>query len=212
MDAAQLFADPRAFGTALAALLSGRFGVEWLDWEPETVALEIRDEFGIAEVPEENFDKIFAVATLIKTDQFYQSVPAFHHIITALNGDASFDTYDPPDPEDIAWGLYESLLHDPPSRDEEVEARFSPNVQAYVGAVLKASGMTRFSGILRGFGDNPAEVTFADDPVLFEGLHIKEQADDLAVTEMLRSQQQELALQIRAVREYLSKFPDLQPQ
>lgn len=213
MNAArQLFSDPRAFGTALAALLTGRFGTDWLDWEPETVGMEIADEFGVTDVPEENFDKIFAVGTLLKTDQFYKSVAAFHHVAGALNSTASFDLFDPLDPEELAWALYEALLHEPPGRDENVADRFSPNVKAYVSASLEAAGVTGFVDIFRAVGRAAStQTSFSDDPVMYAALRAKEESDAAAVRDELKERQGSLLAQLKLVQEFLSTPQALPP-
>ena len=163
-------ANPATFATSLIMILLDEFGTEVFEWEPETVTIELASNYNV-EIPDENMDKIWSMITALTTNQFYVSVEMFNVITQSLMGEgASFDVFIPADPEDIAWGVTEVLLNDPPEDGEE----FSQEVQRYAGLILSENGifqkptMLDFAVMPR---ENPVldlDTAFTDDPIMFQ--------------------------------------------
>lgn len=159
--------SPEALGTGLLGIVLNAFGAEALEWEPDTIVMELVDRFGV-EVPDENRDKLFALMTALNTDQFYVNPLTFTYICQALNGDAvDFETFNPPDPEDLAWGVTEVLLNDIALEDEpNTDQQFKPEVARFVGTILQIAGMLIAPANLE-FADYPNGGGFNEDDPLF---------------------------------------------
>jgi hypothetical protein len=126
------------------------FGTEFFDWEPETLNIEVQSTWHTS-LPDVNSDKLWALVTLLTTDQYYRSVDAFIHTANALNGsEADFENYDPAEPEEIAWALMETFLIDPPEqKGDAFEGRFTDEIRRYVGTTLEQAGITTPPRILK---------------------------------------------------------------
>jgi hypothetical protein len=73
---AEALRDPESFATTLAAIFLDEYGTTGLSWAPETIAMELRDDFGV-EPPPANFGRLMAGITLLTTDRFYKELPTF---------------------------------------------------------------------------------------------------------------------------------------
>jgi len=131
---AEAFTDENTTAFILHTICLNKYGIECLDWEPETLWLEIYEDFHI-DVEESNKDKIQASITLVKTNVFYEDFQAFEGIGKAFNGqDPDFVYITPLTPEECAWTVKEASLID--STPEE----FSLEIKAYVREVLREHG------------------------------------------------------------------------
>ena len=59
----ELWTSPQTFASVLLTVFLDRFGVEALDWEPATVALEIEEEFGV-DLPQSVLDKLMTAINI----------------------------------------------------------------------------------------------------------------------------------------------------
>src|SRR5262245_58736209 len=110
----QVLTDDKSFTTTLLILFMDTYGPEGLDWAPETIYMEIEDDFGV-KMPERNFDKLMAGIYLISSDSFYKSLPDFIEICNVLAGHGvTPGQFEPVALDDMAWGLTEALLISPP--------------------------------------------------------------------------------------------------
>jgi hypothetical protein len=153
---ADYFNDPELFGSSALLLLVDHFGAEALDWEPETIEMELR-VLG-ADPPKGVMDRLLAAITVATTDMFHMSLRAWSDCCRTLNFHA-FDAsrFDPPGLEDVLWGCSEArLLEGPETFDAEA---FSPDIIAYVGELLKQSGIAKAPSVL-GFAAAAAERPF----------------------------------------------------
>ena len=142
----RLFRRPEPFALTLVSAFLTVNGLEALDWEPETIRREIKDDFDV-EASQLVMDKIQAGMALLTTDQFYTYFESFEETIHALNDtEADFTIIRPPTPEEIAWGVVEAHLIDEPERSLTEE--FSPEIKQYVGQVLHDAGLYRPSEFL----------------------------------------------------------------
>ena len=71
--------DEGTYTTVLLAILWDRYGEEFLQWDPVTVNLQLRDDFHV-DAREWLLDRVNAGSVLMTTDQFHQALPAFSAI------------------------------------------------------------------------------------------------------------------------------------
>lgn len=144
---AALLKDKDAIGTALVTGLIDEFGTEWFTWEPDSLILNVQEEWKV-ELPVVNRDKIWALVTVLTTNNFYNNVQAFEHICNALSGsEADFENRDPANVSEIAWGITEATIVDPPvEKDSSYE--FSLDIVEYITKSLESEGFTKAPKIL----------------------------------------------------------------
>lgn len=195
-----LLTDPETYATTLIVFIIDRYGTEALTWTPETIRMQINDDFGIR-LPRGILDKIMAAIMLLTTDSFYQEPAAFIQICNILSGD-TFDpeVFDPADSYEMAWGITEATLLAPP---EDAENAFSEDVRAYIGYQTSAEGIADPPDILA-IGIRPVDkhdpnAVFADDPEIYNAFSDKREADRSLITDMLRANMQELLGQLESL-------------
>lgn len=183
----QRWTDPGTFATTLLVMFADRFGTAGLHWEPETILLSVEQDFKVA-LPPANFDRLMAAISLKLTDAFFKDLPTFIDICNVLSGD-TFDprVWDPADSAEIAWGVTEALLIDPP--DPNDEEPFTDEIRAYIGAVLNAEGIITPPAILKialrdSFDNQPG--TYSDDPEMFNAVYDFEASKTSAITKTLK--------------------------
>lgn len=132
---AEVLQDENTPASAIYPILLNEFGSEMHEWEPETIWMEIQDEYGI-DLVDCNKDKLIAVIGLLTTNSFYENFQAFEAIGKSLNGQtADFEWVTPLTPEEATWAVIESKLLD------ETPEEFSREIQAYVREVLREGGL-----------------------------------------------------------------------
>ena len=164
----------------MLAIVVDLYGTDCFVWDPRTLALELADDVGPVEP--RNFDRLMVGINLITSDSFYQSLPDFINYCNVLAGD-SYDPnmWDPADAVEIAWGITESALIDPPESDNP----FSEEIIGYIQAVLDAEGIVHPPAILRLAAnlENEQRVDggFSDDPEMFSMVYEYERSktDDI---------------------------------
>lgn len=135
--------NPGTMATVLYVLALHYLGEEIHNWEPETVAMEFKDELNI-DLPPGNHDKLLAVISAISNGGFYRDPMAFYAISQILSGgEDPFDLDDPLLPAEMAWAVAEIKLND------DDEPAFSADVAALVGVVLDEDGFTTPPEILK---------------------------------------------------------------
>jgi hypothetical protein len=111
------------------------------------------------------------------------------------------DVFDPADAEEVAWGITEAALINPP--DDAEEATFSDEIRAYIGTVLDNEGILNPPDILRialrAARISPALEDFSDDPMMFNAVYDLEagKTEDINRTIVLRTKM--LAAQLQAL-------------
>jgi hypothetical protein len=81
----RFFSYHDAHPVALMLVLMEKFGVDWFDWEAETLKQEILSTFKATSISEHNWQKIQAVRTLTQTVGFWSEWHIFEKIIQSLN-------------------------------------------------------------------------------------------------------------------------------
>lgn len=169
----ELWGSPDTFGTSLAALVLDAYGTEALDWDPEATRDQLREDVGIR-IPRASFDRYMAIVTILKTNLFQTSIMAMHNIANALNGSAvEADVFDPVTVEELAWAVTEVTMNDPPENRKPLAGQYSPDVLAYMGAILADEGFVTLPKALTivSLPSRGADRTFADDPVMFGAIN-----------------------------------------
>lgn len=168
IPAKDLFLDEGAFGTSLLIAATDLFGQEVIEWEPETVELELRTLLKGLPAPVA-LDRFHAAAALLGSDLFFTSLTAFNAVCSTLAFDEPLDgEFYPASLRDIVWGLTEArLLLGPGTAFDE---GFSQNIRLYVGKLLEGEGILNPPEIM-GFAkltrlDRPDTQAVADLPEL----------------------------------------------
>lgn len=118
----------------LYSICVAKFGTEIHDWEPETLWMEIQDEFK-TDAHECCKDKLQAVITLVTTNNFWENFQAFEGVCKAFSCHSpDFENLTPLSVEECSWGVAEAHLLD------ETPEEFSEEVRGYVREILRLHG------------------------------------------------------------------------
>jgi len=131
----QAVQNPQTLGVVLSEILFAKYGDAWVDWDPVTIYLELRDEYN-AEPVSEAMDRISAAQVVLASDSFFKRPEAFFNVANTLaSGSPGFTVFDPVTVPEAAWALTEvALLRE---YDE-----FSHAVRGVIRAILKDDGYT----------------------------------------------------------------------
>lgn len=190
------------FATVLLTLFLDRFGMEALEWDPSTIALEIEEEFDV-HLSQLSLDKLFTAIHVLTTDRFFKSLPDFIAFCNVFGGDTyNPEVFDPADAEEVAWGITEALLIAPPE-DNEPEP-FSDEIRAYIGGVLDKEGILNAPDVLRialrKARVSPAIGDFSDDPEMFNAIYDVEAGKTADINQTIQTKTQILAAQLAALQ------------
>jgi len=137
--------DQERVALAVYKAVYALYGVEMLDWEPETLWLQLEKDGVELSVQERN--KLQAARTLKKNAASLWDNQVFQYIVQALNG-VPFDpdTLQECIPAHMAWAVVESaaiFAAEEGERDTEGEEapEYDEDVQSYVAVCLKRAGM-----------------------------------------------------------------------
>jgi hypothetical protein len=189
------------FGSVLLTLFLDRFGMEGLEWDPATIALEIEEEFNV-KLSQSSLDKLIVCIQILTTDRFFKNLPDFISFCNVL-GDDTYrpDMWDPADAEEIAWGITEALLIEPP--DEKDPEPFTDEIRGYIGAVLDSEGIINPPDILRiALRTNRVSkniTDFSDDPEMFNAVYDLETGKTEDINNTIRIKTKLLAEQMAAL-------------
>lgn len=196
----KVWAGEDTYATTLLTLFVDTYGTDGISWDPETIILEIYDDFGV-QISQGNLDKLMTAITLISSDAFYKSLPDFVAFCNVLNDDLyDPETWDPADAADVAWGITEAALLAPPDEDEP----FTDEIRSYIAAVLDAEGIMQPPDILRlAIRDADQLVAvqndFSDDVQMFEAIYKFEQDKTDAINRYVQDSLKSLSGQLTAL-------------
>jgi len=146
MSTVSLLENKYSTATILNAICIKTFGLEYLNWEPETVKSEL--EIFSKEIPDINLDKIQAISTLMTTEQYYRYYEAFECISNTFNNNApNFDIATPLNPMEVTWSIVEASLND--IEEFEDKEAFYPEVSAYINTVFLYYGLVKVPSVLK---------------------------------------------------------------
>jgi len=99
--------------TPLYVIVRKHFGDDAFFWDPSTLYLELRSEFG-AEPTAEAIDRLSAAQVIVTSDAFFTRPDAFINLCNTLSSGApGFSLFDPVTVEEAAWAIVEvSLIRD----------------------------------------------------------------------------------------------------
>lgn len=150
MDTQEILNRKDIFTTTAMALMYDRYGGEFMEWDPLTLNIMIKDDFNI--IPRQVLkDRIQAGASLITTDMFYREFSVFSVTCNVMAGTGySTEMIIPPGTDEVAWGCLEARLLD----DSFSPDAFHPDIARYTGVILKEEGIFIPPSILS-FADYP---------------------------------------------------------
>ena len=207
-----LLSDPNTFTTPLMAIVLEHFGTEALEWTPETIFLELADDFHV-EVPKQNKDQITVGCNLLLSDDFYRRPSKFVQICNVLSGGELTPSFDKADAAECAWGITEAMLLAPP---DDPENAFDPEILHYLGSVLNDEGIRQPPAVLSvalrdtnwsdvaDYEDIPT-----DDPDMFANAFEKRTEKTKAIEEMLSKNFSELLSQLASIPGYEDRVSEL---
>ena len=121
--------------TVTHAILLKQYGEQVYDWDPVTIAMEVRDDFR-AEISTPSMDRWCAMQIVMGSDAFFKRLDAFMNICNTLaTGEPFFGVFDPVTVEEAAWSITEVSLN------REL-LPFSYPVKQYLRQILKQDGYT----------------------------------------------------------------------
>lgn len=191
--------SPDTFATVLLLIFVDKYGTEAFEWSPETIAMELQEDFNV-QLSQPAFDRLMTAIDLLTSDNFYRSLPDFINQCNILAGD-TYDprTWDPADALECAWGITEVLLLNPP----EEENPFSEEIVGYIGKVLDDEGIDNPPDVLkiavRDKPDTAASHVFSDDPIMFDSIYDFEMSKSDDITQAIKSGLQRLVAQLEVL-------------
>lgn len=196
-----LLESPETYATVLLVWALDTFGPECLEWHPQTLRMEIENDFKVR-LPKANFDKLLAAIAILTTDSFFKDVAKFIQLANVLAGD-DFEPgeFEPADCAECAWAVTEALLLVPP--DEEDQEPFNEEIRRYIGHVLKDEGFVRPPDILRIAldGDSSAMVDglYGRDSELHAEIVATQKAKSDEIENIVRQGLSELVSQLKSL-------------
>jgi len=125
--------SPETLATVIHALLLQQYGEDIYTWEPLTISLELRDDFG-AEINSQTLDRWSAMQVVMVNDAFFKKLDGFLAISNTLaEGIPFFDMFNVVTTEEAAWAVTEVSLN------REL-LPFSYPVRKYIRMLLEHDG------------------------------------------------------------------------
>lgn len=155
-----LTGERETFATVLVSALIRLYGAEALNWSPETIELQLKEDLSV-EMPAPQWDQMQALIAVLTSDLFYQDVEVFDRTVSALVLSPTHGEHEIPAVEDVVWTVTETSLADPGHA-----GKFSLNIALYCGVVLQDEGFmkppsvlgfAKLSGQIAGNGNNVDE-------------------------------------------------------
>lgn len=155
--------------STLALIIIDEYGVEALNWDPETIILELQDDAHV-ELSDLNAARVGCLVSLLTTDSFYYSLPDFINICNVVSGDVDNPSlWKPASLHAIIYALSEIQLLDP--QDTPLQELLDPEIVSYIELQLRDAGATQPPDCLRFVKPEHLAVadiaTIQEDPVLF---------------------------------------------
>ena len=137
-SAADFFKASDTFATTLLCLLLDKYGTEVLEWDPATVEIQIKEDFGV-EASSPSLNRIQAGSAILTSNLFHNSLESYCTICNTLtNGVAAPPQFIPSGFRDMAWGMTEAGLLE---GTDYLPQGYSHNISRYMGVVLDGLGI-----------------------------------------------------------------------
>ena len=196
-----LLIEESTHATVLLLILLDTYGPEALEWAPETISMELKDDYAV-NITKQTLDKIMAAIAIVTTNYFYKDVMKFIELVNILSGDdAEPNEFDPATAGEILWGLSEAFLLWPPKEgDNPEDTQFSAEIIEYMAQVMQDEGYMSAPDMLALSGHDTTNFVhdvWADDPEMFQAIHEVQQqkAEDLKFS--LKENFKELFVQLK---------------
>ena len=196
-----LLMEESTYATVLLLILLDTYGPEALQWAPETISLELKDDYAV-NITKQTLDKIMAAIAIVTTNYFYKDVLKFIELANILSGDdAEPNEFDPATAGEVLWGLSESFLLWPPEKDDNPEdTQFSPEVTEYMVQVLQDEGYMSAPDLLALSGHDTSNFvrdTWSDDPEMYQAIYEMQQQKVEDLKASLQDNFKELFVQLK---------------
>lgn len=203
------------YTTPLFLLVMDRYGPDALKWTPETIRMELEDDFHV-KIPKYTIDKIMAAIAIVTTNYFYKDVTRFIELCNVLAGDEfQPDEFEPADASEILFGITEAVLLWPPNDDPD-DTEFSPEIQEYISQILNEEGILQPFDVLRLAFTQDRQVSvgeeYADDPEMYAAIYEAQQSKQNELKDILLENVKGLALQIQMLPIEQGKIDDVVKQ
>lgn len=126
--------------TTIIALIIDEYGPEALNWDPQTVVMEVETDIGheLSEIMDLKIG--CAMNVMVNPDSFYKSLPDFITICNIASDDiSSINLWNPADAYEITATVAEVRFLNPP---EQLDNPFGPDIVGYIELVLREEGVT----------------------------------------------------------------------
>lgn len=198
-----------AYATTLLSILSYLYGAEFMSstedgrpWAPESLRMQVKDDLGF-DIDDKVMDKIQAGILAVTDDRVLEDAVIFNNVATALfDLDVLVDEWDEPEPEELAWAIYEIILLRGEDRDEAVQLAesISSDVETYIRVVLQRAGFTKPPQSLRFVELTPvSEEDYSDDPNMFASVFQEQQGKVEEVDALVQENLTKLIDQLKAL-------------
>lgn len=196
----QALQNQDTFATTLLVVLIDKFGTDVLTWSPETIRMEVLDEFQVT-LPPVCLHKIMAAIALVTTDVFFCNLPKFIQLCNVLADDEfQPEVFDPADVFEIAWGITEALLLFPPDEEEP----FCDDIRRYIGFMLHEEGIVNPPDVLqialRDIAKPDPLINDVDDPTMYAAFYENQAAKSADITNMLSRQLSDLLAELSSLQ------------
>lgn len=195
----KLLANPNTFGFTLLTIFLDLHGHEGLEWRPATIQMELEQEFGI-DMPAGNYDRLMTAISIYTTNTFFVSTPDFVRACVVLSGHhPTPNLLQLPDSEDLAWGITEGLLIQPPGNGEK--GPFSAEITGFIGEVLSSEGIINPPDVLRIAVRDQSLLSrvsydYSEDPEMFSGIVQMENSKTDAINGIIKGRLHSLLMQL----------------
>lgn len=193
-----IFQDPETLTSTVILFLVDRYTADVLTWDPETIALEVRDDFR-TDINPGVLDKNAVGQLLLTTNLFHASLPDFINFCNVMNNETGLKySWSPADSYEMTWAVAEEQL----LVNEKEE--FAADIQAYITTILRDEGVLSPPDSLAFIstdslaGSQIAKIS--EDPVLYQASY----EEAIATSDSL---QKYLDIQFAKLKEQLSRLP-----
>lgn len=192
----RVFQEQQLLTTPIVLGMLDLYGMDVLEWLPDTLRLEIQDDFQVP-LRDPIMSRILSGFAILTTDDFYKSLPDFVLHCNVLSGDSfNPELWDPADAGECAWGITEALLLSPPEDDNP----FSEDITAYIGAVLDSEGIMTPPDVLRIATRSRPDFdmgAFNDDPEMMSAITTFENSKTTEINQMVEAGMKKMVSQIQ---------------
>jgi len=177
------------------------YGTEGLSWLPETIEIEVETDFDV-NLSYDNYEKLMTAINLMTNNSFFVSPPDFARACVVLSGHHVADQFDLPDAAEVAWGVTEALLINPPDKNQN--KIFRDEITALIGHVLDQEGILNPPDVLRIATRDQDLVDrvnyeFSDDPEMFLAIQKIEADKSDNINRIVRRKMQAMLGQLRGL-------------